>query len=141
MDNNIAFSIKGIELANSSMTAPPEGGSVSQFNFDLQFRALADPKENLVIVFADVVVKDAERNLQLGKYSALFRYGVDDLGRWTTSEQQHELPKPLLTTLLGISVSTLRGMMFEAYRGTFLHAAVLPVVDVGALQGDKKEAL
>ncbi len=133
MENNIAFSIKGIELANSSMTAPPEGGSVSQFNFDMQFRALADPKANLVTVFADVVVKDAERNLQLGQYSALFRYGVDDLGKWTTG-QQHELPKPLLTTLLGISVSTLRGMMFEAYRGTFLHAAVLPVVDIGALQ-------
>lgn len=134
MENNISFSIKGIEIVHSLITAPSEGGKVSRFNFDMQFRAVAAPQENLVTVFSDVVIKDAERNLQIGQYAALFHYNVDALETWVTG-QQNELPKPLLTTLLGISVSTLRGMMFEAYRGTFLHAAVLPIVDVGTLQG------
>jgi hypothetical protein len=140
MENNIAFNIKGIEIIHSSITAPPEGGKVSKFNFDLQFRAVAAPKENLVTVFSDVVIKDVEQNLQIGQYAALFHYSVDDLEKWMAGHPT-EIPQPLLTTLLGISVSTLRGMMFGAYRGTFLHAAVLPVVDIGALQEDNKDAL
>jgi len=40
----------------------------------------------------------------------------------------------LVTTLLGISASTLRGLMFGAFKGTFLQGAILPVIDIMALQ-------
>ncbi|MBV6440738.1 MAG: hypothetical protein DYG98_12775 [Haliscomenobacteraceae bacterium CHB4] len=136
MENSIAFGIKGIEVVNTVIKAPAEAGTVSKFNFEMQFRAIANPKEKVVTIFSDVVIKDEERNVQIGQYSALFHYGVDDLDNLIVGNghNQIEIPQPLLTTLLGISVSTLRGMMFEAFRGTFLHGGILPVVDIMAIQ-------
>lgn len=136
MDNDFAFSIKGIEIVNSTIKAPAEPGKVSQFNFEMQFQAIANPKEKIVTVFSDVLIKDTERNVLTGQYSALFHYGVDNLDQLITGKELNnaEIPQPLLTTLLGISVSTLRGLMFGAFRGTFLHGAILPVVDIMAVQ-------
>jgi hypothetical protein len=136
MENTIAFGIKGIEIVNSIIQAPPEGGIVSNFNFELQFRTIANPKEGILSVFSDAVVKDLDRNLLIGQYSVLFHYSVTGLEKVLklTEGNQSEIPQPLVTTLLGISASTLRGLMFGAFKGTFLQGAILPVVDIMALQ-------
>jgi hypothetical protein len=39
------------------------------------------------------------------------------------------LPSGIIDLLNSVSVSTVRGMMFSAFKGTFLHNAVLPVID------------
>lgn len=136
MENKIAFGIKGIEIVNSIIQAPPEGGVLSNFNFELHFRTIVNPKEGVLSVFSDAVVKDLDRNLQIGQYSVLFHYAVTDLEKVLILAEgnQYEIPQPLVTTLLGISASTLRGLMFGAFKGTFLHNAILPVIDIMALQ-------
>ena len=136
MENKVAFSIKGIEIVNSVIKAPIEIGEISNFNFELKFRTMANPKEGILSVFSDAVIKDLGINSQVGQYSALFHYAVSDLDKVliNTEGNQFEIPQPLVTILLGISVSTLRGLMFEAFKGTFLHDAILPVIDIMALQ-------
>jgi formate-dependent nitrite reductase membrane component NrfD len=42
-----------------------------------------------------------------------------------------------LNTLLGISVSTLRGLMYGAFKGTFLNNALLPLVDIAQIQPER----
>lgn len=136
MENNFAFSLKGIEIVNSIIQAPTEPRHLTTFGFDIQFKVTPNTKENLVIIFVDLKVKDQEQNDQLGQFSALFHFGVDDLEKIVTTKALHqvEVPQPLLSTLVGISASTLRGLMFGAFRGTFLHNAILPLVDIGSLQ-------
>ncbi len=136
MENKVAFGIKGIEIVNSAIKAPTEVGKISNFNFEMKFQASVNPKDGILSVFADAVIKDLEINTQIGQYSALFHYSVSDLENVLikSGPNQFEIPQPLLTTLLGISASTLRGLMFEAFKGTFLHDAILPVIDIMALQ-------
>ncbi len=136
MENKISFSIKGIEIVNSAIMAPAGVGAVYNFNFELKFRTIINQKEGVLSVFSDAVIKDLSINTQVGQYSALFHYAVSDLENVLIKNGQNpsEIPQPLLNALLGISASTLRGMMFEAFKGTFLHDAILPVVDIMALQ-------
>ncbi len=134
MDNNIAFGLKGIEIINSVIKAPPESREISTFNFDIQFKSIPNLKDNVVNILMDVIVK--EKADQLGQFSAVFHYGVDDLEKLMTGRERNqvEIPQPLLTTLLGISASTLRGLMFASFKGTFLHNAILPLIDIATLQ-------
>jgi len=136
MENKFEFSIKGIEIVNSMIKAPPEGGTALTFNFDMQFRTIPNMQENVLTVFADVVIKDLEKEVQVGQYSAVFHYSVLDLSKLLvkTDGKYLDMPDPLAKTLLGISVSTLRGLMFGAFKGTFLHNAILPVIDIMAVQ-------
>lgn len=39
------------------------------------------------------------------------------------------LPEPLILTLNSISISTLRGIIYSEFRGTFLQNATLPIID------------
>lgn len=41
----------------------------------------------------------------------------------------NKLPKKAFDTLNDIAISTVRGLMFSSFRGTFLHNAILPIVD------------
>ena len=134
MDNNIAFGLKGIEIINSVIKAPPESREISTFNFDIQFKSIPNLKDNVVNILMDVIVK--EKADQLGQFSAVFHYEVDDLEKLMTGRERNqvEIPQPLLTTLLGISASTLRGLMFASFKGTFLHNAILPLIDIATLQ-------
>lgn len=136
MENNFAFSLKGIDIVNSIIEAPTVSRHLTTFGFDIQFKITPNPNENLVTIFVDVKVKDQEKNDRLGQFSALFHFGVDDLKKMLLAKasNQMEVPQPLLSTLVGISASTLRGLMFGAFKGTFLHNAILPLVDIGSLQ-------
>lgn len=136
MEKNISFRIKGIEIVNTAINAPAEGGIVTTFAFDMQFRAATDPQKNIITVFSDVLIREEERNLQVGRFSSLFHYEVEELEKLIKAKDlnQVEVPKDLISTLLGISASTLRGLMFGAFKGTFLHNAILPAVDIGAIQ-------
>ena len=136
MENNFAFGLKGIEIVNSIIQAPTEPRQLTTFGFDIQFRVTPNPKENVVVIFVDIKVKDQEQKDQLGQFSALFYFGVDDLEKNISMGElnQAEIPQPLFSTLVGISASTIRGLMFSAFKGTFLHNAILPLVDIGNLQ-------
>lgn len=136
MENNIAFGIKRIEIINSIIRASSDLQQVKIFAFDIQFKTNANLKDNVISVFADVVVRNHEKSDHLGQFSALFHFGVDDLEKHINGKElnQIEIPQPLLSALLGISASTLRGLMFGAFKGTFLHNAILPLVDIAAVQ-------
>lgn len=136
MDKNFSFGLRGIEIINFVIKSPAERRNLTGFTFDMRFRTDANIKESIVGVFVDVLIKDQEINDQVGQYSAVFHFNVDDLDKIVLGNElnQVEIPQPLLSTLFGISTSTLRGLMFSAFKGTFLHGAILPLIDIGALQ-------
>jgi len=136
MDNNIAFGLKGIEIINSVIKAPAGRRELSVFAFDIQFKTNAIPQDNVVSIYADVVIRDHEKTDQLGQFSAMFHFAVDDLDKLVVIRElnQIEIPQTLISTFIGISASTLRGLMFGAFKGTFLHGAILPIVDITTLQ-------
>jgi hypothetical protein len=83
-------------------------------------------------LFLDVnaVVDDKPIN-QGGNYEIDFFFKIEDL----KDHYQINNEKPLfsglfVTTLLAISYSTLRGMMFTLWKDTYLKSVILPVINV-----------
>ena len=76
---------------------------------------------------------------QGGNYEIDFFFKIDDL------KEHFELKteKPIFNgqfvcTLLAISYSTMRGMLFSIWQNTFLELVILPVIDVPELLQNKK---
>jgi hypothetical protein len=139
MNNDIAFSLKGIEIIKQNLNPPEQPLTLEVFNFELQFRSAVNPPENTITLVADVKIADASSGICLGEYAAGFHFSIEALALHTSVHAPSgsvQLPEPLLRTLMGISASTLRGLMFATFKGTFLNHAVLPVIDVAKLPVD-----
>jgi len=130
-DTIINFQIKAVELLESCII-PPKNPLAAEtvFNFDINLEHRINPENEILIVVCTVTIFDEKKEAQLGKLKAGCIYLVKDLKNYTNAESKAlELPEPLATTLNSVSISTTRGLMFAMFRGTFLHNAVLPVVD------------
>ena len=62
------------------------------------------------------------------------RYFLNKLLDWISISEPLDI---FISTLNSISISTTRGMMFSAFRGTFLHNAILPLIDPAFKEEDK----
>lgn len=76
---------------------------------------------------------------QGGNYEVDFFFQIDDL----IEQYQMINEKPVfngifIATLLGISFSTLRGMLFSLWRNTVLESVILPVISVPSLLNSKR---
>jgi uncharacterized protein (DUF2344 family) len=91
-------------------------------------------------LFLDVsAVIDGKTINQGGSYEVDFFFKIEDL----KDHYQINNEKPLFSgvfvcTLLGISYSTLRGMVFTLWKDTFLSSIILPVIAVPDLLKSKK---
>ena len=53
-------------------------------------------------------------------------------------EKNFKLTEELKDVLNSISISTTRGVMFSTFKGTYLHNALLPVVDARQMVNEKE---
>jgi hypothetical protein len=127
----IGFQIKAIELLNSSLSAPNKPLPLNAiFQFDINLEHRIGLENRILIVVCNVNVFDESKESSLGNIRTSCIYEIQDLPSFFKEDKkQFDLPEPLITTLNSISISTTRGMMFSFFRGTFLHHAILPVID------------
>lgn len=91
-------------------------------------------------LFLDVNAVVEEKTInQGGNYEIDFFFKIEDL----KDHYQINNEKPLfsglfVSTLLAISYSTLRGMMFTLWKDTYLKSVILPVINVPDLLKSKK---
>lgn len=91
-------------------------------------------------LFLDITaVIDTKSINQGGNYEVDFFFKIEDLN----NHYQINNEKPLfsgifVTTLLAISFSTLRGMMFSQWKDTYLQSVILPVINAADLLKSKR---
>jgi hypothetical protein len=128
---SIAFQIKTIELLDSSLVAPAQPlstNTVFQFDINLEHRLNID--NNLVIVVCSVSVLNENKDQLMGQLKSSCIYLVEKLrDHIGENSKSLRLPDDFIITLNSESISTTRGLMFSLFRGTFLHNAVLPIID------------
>ena len=137
---SVNFQSKGVELIESSMTSPAKPLPAEiVFNFDLHLEHRVNSEDNILIVVCSVSVFNETREEQFGKLQSGCVYLIENLAQFVNPETKVlELPEPIATTLNSVSISTTRGLMFSMFRGTFLHNAVLPMVNPASFIVQKK---
>jgi hypothetical protein len=101
------------------------------YAFNISIESRGDATNKLVFVIVSVEIKDAEQILLLGSLavSSIFEIANFKEVIQLNSEGLVIIPESLRNTLNSIAISTTRGVLFSEFRGTFLHGAVLPIID------------
>ena len=103
-----------------------------QFNFDINIQQRISGEEKLIIVAPTISIRINNGNEVCGRFKANIFFDVQNLDDFKdTDTNNFDIPEPFITTLNSISISTSRGLMFSAFKGTFLHSAILPVINPG----------
>ena len=137
---HIGFQIKAIELLDYVLTAPSQPLQNNPvFQYDIQLQQRISNEKNLVIVVCGVSVFNESKDQNYGKIKASCIYEVPDLKSFIDDEtKQASLPEQFVNTLNSVSISTTRGIAFSLFRGTFLHNAIMPIIDPTAFQKANK---
>jgi hypothetical protein len=131
-DIKIEFQVRAIELLNSSLQLPAiPNASITNFNFNISIESRVDAPNKLVFVIVHIDIKNDDQSLVLGALSVSCIYEIANFEEVITVEADGklDLPQLLIETLNSISISTTRGVMFSMFKGTFLHNAILPIID------------
>ncbi|WP_341199379.1 hypothetical protein [Croceibacter atlanticus] len=140
-ENNImTFQVKGIEILETNLSSPENPiNDDTVFGFNLQSNQSFNLDNELVIVTCEVDIFDTGYDQKLGHLKVSCLYYLKDLKSYANEENNSiSLPEGMVVTLNSISISTVRGVMYGVFRGTFLDGAILPVVDP---TGEKKETI
>ena len=131
-EGQVLLQLKGIEILESSLNLMGVTNLTPlefQFNVNLENRIEASKKLIFVIVSVDVLGEGQQNSLGALKVSCIYEIQNFEEVVKTNSEGIMDLPPFLVDLINSVSISTTRGVMYSTYKGTFLHDAILPIVD------------
>jgi hypothetical protein len=108
----------------------------SIFKFNINIEHLVIINENCIAVKPNVEIFTEENNFTLGKLSSSLMFEIENLASYVVDEEV-KLPSDIIVAINSISISTIRGIMFSTFKGTYLHNAFLPVIDPKAFNIEK----
>lgn len=127
----VSFQLKGIELLDFCFNHPKKqipAQIVFNFEIKIEHKILAD--NNFIAVVVSIDINSDQRDTKLGSIMVSCIFELPELKEYIDPKNNApKLPEEFLTTINSIGISTVRGVMFSQFRGTFLHNAILPVVD------------
>lgn len=138
MASNVAFSFSGIELLEYAMKASdrkiPENAQY-KYNINIEYRFANNQNVMFVVVAVQIFLDDETTELCSVKISC--NYNIENLDDFKQSNNI-SLPDEFITTTNSISLSTVRGVLFTLFRGTYLHNVILPIIDPSNFTAQKK---
>lgn len=127
---DIKFQIRGMELLESKLSEPKQPlPSNSFFQFDLKIEHRLNLEKKLLIVICEVSILNETKSTTFGQLKGSCIYWLENMNEYAVNKDELSLPEEFIITLNSITISSIRGLMFSYFRGTFLHQAILPVID------------
>lgn len=111
----------------------------TEFNYNLELEHLVNLDGDSVEVNTKVMIGDNDHDIHYGSIKTAIHFQIQNLKQFYNDEQgQLELPPDLLNSLNAIAISTTRGIMHGQFKGTYLHNAVLPLIDLSQFAPDQR---
>ncbi|MBK9509857.1 MAG: hypothetical protein IPO04_10510 [Cytophagaceae bacterium] len=94
-----------------------------------------DIETKTISVTCSLKISDAADSIQFASLKAACIYELTDfLSYVKTAPVKISFPESFLQSINSVTLSTIRGIAFSYFKGTFLHNAILPIIDVSELQ-------
>lgn len=133
----VEINLKGIEILNSSFQLPTiPVANIKQYLYNINFESRVDVDKNLVFLVVGIEIKSEEQTFILGTLAVSCIFEILNFKDVVINNEDGQIiiPDKLLETMNIISLSTTRGIMFMTFKGTFLHNALLPIIDPKQIQ-------
>lgn len=128
---NISFRLKNIELSQSSLSVVSDSiTNDTIFKFNINIEHLVNLNENVIAIkpIVEIFIEENNNKTILGGLSASLVFEFENLPSFVI-DNEVKLPTDIIIAINSISISTIRGIMFSTFKGTYLHNAFLPIID------------
>ncbi|MFP4022998.1 MAG: hypothetical protein ACLFVR_00625 [Thiohalospira sp.] len=129
---NMEFQVKGIEILDIELKNPEKQLPKDPvFHYNINLLHKINPEKKLVFVIVEVNVLNEDKQTLLGRIrvSNVFHVVNFDEFKVDKTDRTVSFPKEIIDVFNSIAISTTRGVMFTSFRGTFLHTALLPLIN------------
>ncbi len=131
-ETKFTFQLLNIELLGlnlEKLQKPIEEGH--HLNYQIGLEHKIDVKNKLVFIGMHVNIIDiANNDYCYGSIDTSCNFQIQNMEDFVAKKTGLvELPEQTIITLNSIAISTTRGIMFSELKGTYLHGAILPIVD------------
>lgn len=139
MENeNISFKIDTIELLDYSLSGKDKDIPIEAiFNFDISIEHRFDIEKNRIIAITNFRILIEGIEDVVGSASISCIYNILEMNKYIDGKDI-KLPDEFITTINSLSLSTSRGILFTLFRGTFLHSAILPIINPSDFKKEEK---
>jgi hypothetical protein len=129
------FQLRAIELHEIAIHKIAPGFAINNFSFEINIETNIDRNKSIVISSTWVRICAEDKVTELGRVNCACIFSVGNFDEVITmkGEDSFELSESFADTIHSISISTTRGMMASELKGTVLHHAFLPIIDVKSL--------
>jgi hypothetical protein len=139
MKNNVnepkvMFQLKGIELVDYKLNQLNQPLSEqTTFHFNISLEQKISPENKLVVVVATVEILHEDKTTQLASLKASCIFEIANFNDFLIEGTNRvTFPDSAVIDFNSLTISTVRGLMFSQFKGTYLHTAILPVIDQSA---------
>ena len=138
IEDSIKFQIKSVDLLGSNLQLPGTSLPVNpNFSFSITVEQKLDFNKRSLIVIINVDISTAENlDFKLGSASVGCLFSIENFDEVVKMDKnkQANIPKGVIDLLNSIAISTTRGVLSQVFKGTFLHHAILPIIDPKSLK-------
>lgn len=137
----LSFKIVAIEIMESILNQPHIPILEENiFQFDISSEQRIHAADGHIIVICTITIFNDIRDQQLARSKSSCIFAVNDLVRYTDKKSDTiNLPEDFRVNLNSIAISTSRGILYSFLRGTYLHNAILPIVNPSSFKLNKPE--
>lgn len=133
-ENKIKFGIKKISILDYSIgtsNLSVLNTEPIKFRFEFNVNFTLNPSENELIYDMNLkVIPEPDHDIVLGTLKIEIRFFVENIVNFLNADKtQINLPDVFMATLIGIVISTARGIWASKVMGTKLEKAVLPIIN------------
>lgn len=120
-----------IEILERSIALPENMTEAPvNFNFNINVTMQINESDSVVIPRVSITVNEKQGGVQFGKIVVNNVIKIANLNDFLIKENgNNAINQELVKKLSETAISTTRGVMWDSFRGTFLHGALLPVID------------
>lgn len=136
--SKVNMKFKGIELIEKVVVYPQAIASLPPSEeIDYTFTYLVDVKldalQKMAVTITDITIDFAkDTSIKLAKFKTFCAFEFPEFEEVfiKTNDDKYEVPVDIEILLKSTGLSTTRGIIFAEVRGTYLHNAILPLIDL-----------
>jgi len=130
-EKGFEFKLVGMEILQSEIVELTQKQEAAiNFHFDISVEMKVNKEAEAVLIAPMVKIRVNDKSEHIAKLKIALVFNIKSFTEYYSSETNNiSLPNDIHNIFTSISISTLRGVMFNHFKGTYLHNAILPIVD------------
>lgn len=129
-EKSLRIKIDGIEILDKKLNQVKNISDDQEFRFEIKAQLSARMERELAIVFSQVNIRKNDDEEILASLTIACGFLIPQMADHLPMDAAGiKIPKDIDLMLRGMTISTMRGVLFSELRGTVLHKAYLPMIE------------